>query len=114
MTRFQKNNITDWVAALRSKKYLRCYGPLRRDERWGTSFDPFGVACEVNPKIIYNSSQRLYHYGQIPFTIAFVPEFVMRELYGLHYDEILFIMKMADEQRASFSVLADYIESLAF
>lgn len=88
-----------WIDALRSGKYQQGFHELRTMDEANHSeykYCSFGVLCEV--AINSNISGACYSY-----------RFLQNEL-EVDFDETFKIIKMNDEQRASFNQIADYIE----
>ena len=95
--------IKEWIAALRSGKYIQGYGRL--DD--GVSCCAFGVACRLmSDKLEINPLTGAYDGHVIT-----PPDAVIKAL-GLTIFTVSTIMWMNDAENRSFKEIADYLETI--
>lgn len=104
-----------WVRALRSEKYQQGRGMLRRtNEDNGEplvvpTYCCLGVLCEVQK--VPRARHGGYNFGRAAgVSIGTVKGKLRRLLNEDHYDIVDKLIDMNDDQRCSFSKIADYIE----
>ena len=104
MINLTDEDIDNWIAALRSGKYKQGYNSLLRDIN--DNFCCLGVLCNIHPEIKNNISISIAHdcYKYFDST-AMVSNFI-----DINYKLLEILMYMNDEQKISFSGIADYIE----
>ncbi len=110
LTENQRQNLINWVAALRSDKYRQIKGILK--DPFANGMCCLGVACDlINPNL-WGPDGEYYYPTKVSSNFELeLPPIQVQKLYGLDEDLCRQFASYNDEEDLSFAEIADKIES---
>lgn len=100
-----------WIEALRRGAYKQTQGTLRLVEgKKKPSFCCLGVLCDLPANSRWNDEDKYVHAGTVTVGSHGDLDQGGRDKFGISHDEMCTLIRMNDDEGASFKKIAKYIE----